>query len=72
MGTYEEHLSPHYHPFSYKPNMAPSNNPWKARVRRLIFLASSATSIYILASYLLDRAREARLRALKEKKERDL
>ncbi|GFZ43242.1 hypothetical protein JCM24511_00961 [Saitozyma sp. JCM 24511] len=47
-------------------------NPWSRRLRRLFFFAGTVSTIYLLSSFALERMREARVRALKERKERDL
>lgn len=50
----------------------PPQNPWTRRFRRLLVFGTTASTFYIVASYILGRLREARVRALKERQERDL
>ena len=50
----------------------PPQTPWQRRLRRLVFLASTASTFYLISSYVLDRIREGRVRAQKERRERDL
>ncbi|RXK35535.1 hypothetical protein M231_07214 [Tremella mesenterica] len=49
-----------------------TRNPWQRRLRRFMFFVGVSSTVYLVGSYLIDRMRAARLRALKEKKERDL
>ncbi|ODN84237.1 hypothetical protein L202_00232 [Cryptococcus amylolentus CBS 6039] len=45
---------------------------WQRTFRRLFFLAGTASTFYFLATYLLERLNESRLRAVKEKKQKEL
>ncbi|ORY28637.1 Peroxin-3 [Naematelia encephala] len=47
-------------------------NPWHRRLHRLIFIFGAGSAAWYLMSYMLDRMREARIRASKERRERDL
>ncbi|OCF45265.1 hypothetical protein I317_00787 [Kwoniella heveanensis CBS 569] len=49
-----------------------SNNPWNRRVRRLFWLVGTASTVWFVSSYIVDRLKEARVKALKEKKQKDL
>ncbi|WVQ85271.1 hypothetical protein IAT38_007436 [Cryptococcus sp. DSM 104549] len=49
-----------------------AQSPWQRRFRRLFFFVGTASTFYILSSYILDRMRESRLKAIKEKKQREL
>ncbi|KAK6907522.1 hypothetical protein I204_04009 [Kwoniella mangroviensis CBS 8886] len=51
---------------------APNNNPWSKRVRRLFFFVGTASTVWFVSSYILERLKETRLRAIKERKQRDL
>ena len=65
-------------PLSASRTQARSNMPgpndarWQRRFRRLLLFVGTATSFYLVSSYILDRLREARARAIKEKREKDL
>ena len=48
------------------------SNPWQRRLRRLFVFVGTASTFYILVSYALDRMRAARVKAIKDKKERDM
>jgi len=52
--------------------MPAQQNPWQRRLRRLFFFLGSASTIYLIASYTFDRLREARIKASKERRGRDL
>ncbi|KAK4686378.1 peroxin-3, partial [Tremellales sp. Uapishka_1] len=52
--------------------MSQPRNPWPKRVRRLFVVFGAASTFYLVLSYAMDRMREARMKALKEKKDRDL
>ncbi|WVQ65085.1 uncharacterized protein L199_003256 [Kwoniella botswanensis] len=51
---------------------APNSNPWQKRVRRLFFFVGTASTVWFVSSYILERLKETRLRAIKERKQRDL
>lgn len=44
---------------------------WQRRVRRTLFLLGGASTVYFFFSYLGARMKEARVRALKERRERE-
>ena len=48
------------------------NSPWQRRLRRLFWFIGAAGTFYYISSYALDRMREARIRAVKDRKQRDL
>lgn len=50
----------------------PASNPWSRRFRRLLVFGTTASTFYLISSYILDRLRETRVKALKERQERDL
>lgn len=52
--------------------MPQTQSPWQRRFRRLFFFVGTASTFYLLSSYFLDRLKENRLRAIKEKKHKDL
>ncbi|WVQ71127.1 hypothetical protein IAR50_000652 [Cryptococcus sp. DSM 104548] len=52
--------------------MAPARTHWQRRVRRLFFFVGTASTFYFLATYLVDRLKESRLRAVREKKQKEL
>jgi peroxin-3 len=52
--------------------MPAPQNVWQRRVRRLSYLFGAGSVIYLIFLYTLDRMREARIKAAKEKKQRDL
>ncbi|ORX34166.1 Peroxin-3 [Kockovaella imperatae] len=54
------------------PSSSSDGAPWQRRFRRMLLFVGTATSFYLVSSYILDRLREARARAIKEKKEKDL
>jgi peroxin-3 len=45
---------------------------WQRRVRRILFFAGSATSVYLFVGYLLARMRDARIRALRDRREKEV
>ncbi|WVR05697.1 hypothetical protein IAU60_002721 [Kwoniella sp. DSM 27419] len=49
-----------------------TENAWNRRVRRLLWLAGTASTIWFLSSYVMERMRDARVKAIKERKKRDL
>jgi peroxin-3 len=46
--------------------------PWQKRTKRLAYAVGAATSVYLVASYALDRMRQSRIKGLKERKAKDL
>jgi peroxin-3 len=44
---------------------------WQKRFRRLAVAAGTISSLYLLLNYALDRMREARVRALKDRQVKD-
>ncbi|XAO23460.1 hypothetical protein I312_102238 [Cryptococcus bacillisporus CA1280] len=52
--------------------MPQTQSPWQRRFRRLFFFVGTASTFYLLSSYFLDRLKENRLRAVKEKRHKDL
>ncbi|OXB38605.1 hypothetical protein LQV05_002603 [Cryptococcus neoformans] len=52
--------------------MPQTQSSWQRRFRRLFFFVGTASTFYLLSSYLLDRLKENRLRAIKEKRHKDL
>lgn len=53
-------------------NSSPANSAWQRRVRRLFWFLGAAGTFYYISSYALDRMREARIRAVRDRKQRDL
>ncbi|KAK8865737.1 hypothetical protein IAR55_000883 [Kwoniella newhampshirensis] len=51
---------------------APTSSPWQRRLRRLFLFVGTASTFYVLSSYIVDRMREARIKAIREKRQRDL
>jgi hypothetical protein len=51
---------------------APNQSAWTRRARRLTYFFGAAGTFYLISSYALDRMKEARLRALKDRKDKDL
>ncbi|WVF70706.1 hypothetical protein IAT40_005499 [Kwoniella sp. CBS 6097] len=54
------------------PRPTTENNPWNRRVRRLFWLVGTASTVWFVSSYVIERLKEARVRAVKEKKQKDL
>ena len=48
-----------------------STNAWQKRFRRLATLVGTVSSLYLLVSFALDRLREARVLALKDRQVKD-
>lgn len=46
-------------------------NPWHKRVRRMLFLSGAVGTLYFLFGYLGARMRDARVRALRERREKE-
>ncbi|WVW80321.1 hypothetical protein I302_102300 [Kwoniella bestiolae CBS 10118] len=49
-----------------------ADNPWQKRIRRLFFFVGTASTAWFVSSYILERMKETRLKAIKERKQRDL
>ncbi|WVQ97079.1 hypothetical protein IAU59_004189 [Kwoniella sp. CBS 9459] len=54
------------------PGRPADNNPWNRRVRRIFWLVGTASTVWFVSSYIMERLKEARVRAIKEKKQKDL
>jgi peroxin-3 len=52
--------------------MPPANAVWQRRVRRVLMLTGTVTSVYLFLGYLFGRMRDARIRALKERREKEM
>nr|XP_018264894.1 uncharacterized protein I303_03075 [Kwoniella dejecticola CBS 10117]OBR87052.1 hypothetical protein I303_03075 [Kwoniella dejecticola CBS 10117] len=52
----------------------PSRNEsaWQRRIRRLFFFVGTASTVCFVSSYILERLKETKLKAIKEKKRKDL
>ncbi|CAD6576291.1 MAG: peroxin [Tremellales sp. Tagirdzhanova-0007] len=50
----------------------PNQNPWTRRLRRLVVVGTTASTIYLVSSYVLDQLHQNRVRALRERQERVL
>ncbi|WWC68479.1 uncharacterized protein I206_102408 [Kwoniella pini CBS 10737] len=49
-----------------------NENPWQKRIRRLFFFVGTASTVWFVSSYILERLKETRLKAIKEKKQKNL
>ncbi|WVO13411.1 hypothetical protein L204_101026 [Cryptococcus depauperatus] len=49
-----------------------SQSPWQRRMRRLFLFIGTASTFYLLSTYVAERLRESRLKAIREKKQREL
>lgn len=45
---------------------------WQRRVRRLLMMAGSLSTVYFFLNYLMGRMRDARVKSLKERREREM
>ncbi|WRT65853.1 uncharacterized protein IL334_002804 [Kwoniella shivajii] len=51
---------------------SPRETPWQRRIRRLFFFVGTASTVWFVSSYIIERLKEARIKAIKERKQRDL
>ncbi|WWC87991.1 uncharacterized protein L201_002893 [Kwoniella dendrophila CBS 6074] len=49
-----------------------TNDPWQKRIRRLFFFVGTASTVWFVSSYIFERMKETRIKAIKEKKQKDL